>query len=99
MNRICNTCNIEIDGNNYLTDRTVCRNCYNKNRKKNNNNTLTQNEQPSIKKVNKKNTNTIVSSYKNHAYVVFGPRIVWKTYYMPKILEKIGNKRPILLLT
>ena len=34
MNRICNTCNIEIDENNYLKDRTVCKSCYNENRKK-----------------------------------------------------------------
>ena len=35
MNRICNTCNIEIDESNYLKDRTVFKSCYNKNRKKN----------------------------------------------------------------
>ena len=35
MNRICNTCNIEIDENNCLKDRTVCKSCYNRNRRKN----------------------------------------------------------------
>ena len=44
MNRICKTCNVEIDENNYLKDRTVCKGCYNKNRRKNNNNTLIQNQ-------------------------------------------------------
>ena len=32
MNRLCKTCNIKKDKNNYLEDRTVCRNCYIKNR-------------------------------------------------------------------
>ena len=35
MNRICITCNIEIDENNYVKDRSVCKSCYNKNRRKN----------------------------------------------------------------
>ena len=48
MNRICNTCNIEIDEKNYLKDRTVCKSCYNKNRRKNNNDTIINN-QKSIK--------------------------------------------------
>ena len=43
--------------------------------------------------------NTCVGSYDNHAYVVIGPRNVGKTYYMLKILEKIGNKRPIHIIT
>ena len=38
-------CNIKIDSKNYLKDRTVCKSCYNKNRRKNyKNNTLIQNE-------------------------------------------------------
>ena len=35
MNRICITCNIEIDESNYLKDRSVCKSCYNKKRRKN----------------------------------------------------------------
>ena len=46
MNRKCSVCNIKIDENNYLKDRTVCKNCYNKNRRKNNSNITTQSEQP-----------------------------------------------------
>ena len=42
---------------------------------------------------------TIAPRYENHAYVVIGPRNVGKTYYMLKILEKIGNKRPIHIIT
>ena len=43
--------------------------------------------------------NTNVETYDNHAYVVIGPRNVGKTYYMLKVLEKIGNKRPIHIIT
>ena len=88
MNLICNTCNIEIGVNNYLKDRTVCKNCYNKNGRKNKN------------KVNKnKDNNNSVSTYENHTFVVIGPRNVGKTYYMLKIPEKIGNQRPIHIIT
>ena len=70
--------------------------CFHKNRRKNNNNTLIQNQQPKIDNVN--NKNTIVSTYENHANVVFGPRNFGKTYYILKVFEKIGNKRPIHII-
>ena len=80
-----------------MKDRTVCKSCYNENRRKNNNNPLIQNHQPKIDKINNNNDN--VSTYENHANVVIGPRNVGKTYNMLKILEKIGNKRPIHIIT
>ena len=52
---------------------------------------------------NVKNNNNInnpnVSTYENRAYVVIGPRNVGKTYNMLKLFEKIGNKRPIHIIT
>ena len=100
MNRICNTCNIKIDETICLKVRTIRKNCYNKSRRKNNNNTVTQNQQPKIDKTNNTNVkNPNVSTYENHAYVVIGPRNVHKTYYMLKILEKIVNQRPIIEIT
>ena len=42
MNRNCSACDIMIDINNYKKDRTVCKTCYNKNKRKNNINTLPQ---------------------------------------------------------
>ena len=42
--------------------------------------------------------NPNVSRYENHAYVVTGPRSVAKTYYMFKMLEKKGNKRPVQII-
>ena len=90
MNRICNTCNIELDESNYSKDRTVRKSWYNRNRRKNNNkNTLIRNQQPKIDKINKNNDNNRnVSTYENHTYVVSGPRNVGNTYYMLKIPEK-----------
>ena len=55
-------------------------------------------EKPKIDN-NKNNNSHIVSTYENHACVVIGPRNVGKTYYMLKVLEKIGNKRPIHIIT
>ena len=94
MNRNCSACNIKIDENIYLKHRTICNKCHNENRRKNNNNTITGNEQPNIDKINNN-----VSTFENHACVVIGPRNVGKTYYMLKVLEKIGNKRPINIKT
>ena len=86
MDRNCNTCNIEIDEKNYLKIRTVGKSCYNKNRRKNNNNGLIQNQQAKINKNNDNNRN--VSTYENHAYVVIGARNVDKTHFMLKMLGK-----------
>ena len=100
MNRNCSACNIKIDENNYLKHRTFCKQCHNENRRKNNSNTITENEiattpqQPKIDKIN----NNKVSTYENRANVVIGPRNVGKTYYMLKVLEKTGNKRPIHII-
>ena len=100
MNRNCSACNIMIDINKYKKDRTVCKTCYNKNKRKNNNNTLPPNkintsyQQPNIENVNNK-----VSKFENHRYVIIGPSNIGKTYYMLKKLEKIGDKRPIHIIT
>ena len=59
-----------------------------------------QNQQPKINEINNnKDNNLSVSTFENHAFVVIGPRNVGKTYYMLKILEKIGNKRPIHIIS
>ena len=103
-----------IDINNYKKDGTVCKTCYKINKRKNNNNTLTLNkiitsyQQLNIENVinkkklkinNNKDNNPNVSTYENHANVVIGPRNVGKTYHMLKVVEKIGNKRPIHIIT
>ena len=84
-----------IDENNYLKHRTIRKNCYNENRRKNNN-TLPSN----LENVNNNNNNDdIVSTYENHRHVVIGPSNVGKTCYMLKILEKIDNQRTIHIIT
>ena len=83
-----------IDINNYKKDRTVCKTCYNKNKRKNNNKINFSYQQPDIENVNNK-----VSKHENHRHVIIGPSNVGKTYYMLKVLEKIGNKRPIHIIT
>ena len=100
MNRNCTACNIMIDVNNYKKDRTVCKSCYNINKRKNNNVTLPTNkintsyQQPNVENVNKKDSN-----FENHRHVIIGPSNVGKTYYMLQVLEKIGNQRPIHIIT
>ena len=100
MNRNCTACDIMIDINNYKKDRTVCKTCYNKNKRKNKNDTLpTKKINTSYQQKNVENVNNSVSKFENRANVVIGPRSVGKPYYMLKVLEKIGNKRPIHIIT
>ena len=80
MNGNCGVCNIRIQKNNYLKNRTVCKICYNKNgRKNNNNNALIQNEintshqQPKIENVhNNKNNRTLFvgPSFSDKTYII-----------------------------
>ena len=62
-NKNCPVCNITLDINNYKKDRTVCRDCYNKKKRKNN---LVQNQitisyqQPIIENGNINNNRTLL---------------------------------------
>ena len=100
----CTLCNIIIDKDNYKKDRNICKNCYNINRKKNNNKEkkpqIDNNDNKIILPEKQKHNNTPnISKYENHRHVVIGPSNVGKTHYMLKILEKRGNKRPIHIIT
>ena len=100
MNRNCTACHIMIEINKYKKDRTVCKSCYNISKRKNNINTLPQNKNnTSYQQPNIENVNNNVSTFENRANVIIGPRNVGKTYYILKVLEKIGNKRPIHIIT
>ena len=100
MNRNCTACDIMIDINNYKKDRTVCKTCYNKNKRKNNIDTLpTKKINTSYQHPNVENVNNKVSKYENHRHVIIGPSSVGKTFYMLKVLEKIGDKRPMHIIT
>ena len=98
----CTVCNIMIDEDNCKKDRIICRNCYNTNRKKHTINEKKRKTDDSVRNIeNPKtiNVNNNVSTYENHRHVNIGPSNVGKTFYMLKVLEKIGNKRPIQILT
>ena len=49
-NKNCTVCNMKLDVVNYLKHRTDCKSCYNKNRRKNNNNTSRHNPRSRIPK-------------------------------------------------
>ena len=110
MKRICNTCNLEIDKNNYLKDRTVCKSCYNKNRRKNNNNTSIQNQQPksdndkkekkvavSVKNTNNNKKKTKVVDSMNNRTLIIGFSNCGKTYLMKHIL--LQKQEPTFIIT
>ena len=89
-----------IDINNYKKDRTVCKTCYNKNKRKNNIDTLaTKKINTSYEQLDIENVTNKVSEFENHRHVIIGPSNVGKTYYMLQVLKKIGNKRPIHIIT
>ena len=86
-NKNCSACNIKLDINNYEKDRTVCRDCYNKKKRKNNliqNEITTSHQQPNIEN--------------NNRTLLVGPSFSGKTYLMLKILSRILN-RDIYIIT
>ena len=111
MNRVCNTCNIEINENNYMKDRTVCKSCYNKNRRKNNNKTFIQNQQPksddkkkrkvvnSVNNTNdiKKKTKVVASVNHNNRTLIIGFSNCGKIYQKNHILFQ--KQEPIFIIT
>ena len=82
-----------------MKDRTVCKTCYKKNKRKNNIDTLPPNKNNNENVDNNKDNNPNLSTYENRANIIIGPRNVGKTFYMLKILEKLGNRRPIHIIT
>ena len=83
-NKNCSACNIKLDINNYQKDRTVCRDCYNKKKRKNK---ITISHQPKIENDNNNNRTLLV-----------GPSFSGKTYLMLKILSRISD-RDIYIIT
>ena len=80
-----------MDINNYEKDRTVCRDCYNKKKRKNilfQNQITISHQQPIIKNGNSNNNRTLL----------VGPSFSGKTYLMLKILSRIPN-RDIYIIT
>ena len=92
-NRNCFSCNIKIDKDNYKTDRTVCKSCYIKKKRKSNNKTLFHNgitashQQPKNGKPKKINRTILV-----------GHSFLGKTCFTLKIFSRIPN-RDIYIIT
>ena len=85
----CSSCNIKLDINNYKKDRTICKDCYNRKKRKNNltqNKSTTSDQQPKIENNNINRT------------LLVGPSFSGKTYLMLKILSRIPN-RDIYIIT
>ena len=98
----CTVCNILIDEGNCKKDRNICKSCYNINIKKYTINEKKRKTDDSVRNIEKPKTindNNNVSTYENHRHVIIGPSKVGKTFYMLKVFEKIGNKRPIQIIT
>ena len=94
----CTVCNIKIDEDNYKKDRNIRKKCYNINREKYTINEKKRKTDDSVKNIEKPKIDN-VSTYENHRHVIIGPSNVGKTFYMLKILEKIGDKRPIHIIS
>ena len=82
-NKNCSACNIKLVINNYKKDRTVCRDCYYKKKRKNNlvQNEITISHQPKIDNGNNSNRTLLV-----------GPSFSGKTYWMLKFLSRISDR-------
>ena len=94
----CTVCKIKIDKDNCKKDRNICKKCYNINRKKYNNKEKKSKVVNSVNNIEKPKIDNVLT-HENHRHVIIGPSNVGKTYYMLKILEKLGNKRPIHIIT
>ena len=90
-NKNCSACNIKLDINNYKKDRTICRDCYNKKKRKININTLPPNK--IIENINKQS-----KFENNNRTLLVGPSFTGKTYLMLKILSRISD-RDIYIIT
>ena len=93
-NKNCTACKIKFDKNNYAKNRTVCKSCYNKKKRKANNNTLFQNgtttshQQPEIQNYKKIN---------NNGNLIIGCSICGQTYLMIYMLFQ--NQEPFFVFT
>ena len=94
-NKNCSTCNIKLDINKFKKDRTVCRDCYNKKKRKININSLPPNK--IIENVNIPQQSKIENNNNNRTLLV-GPSFSGKTYLMLKILSRISD-RDIYIIT
>ena len=94
-NKNCSACNIKLDIKNYKKDRTICRDCYKKKKRKININTLLPNK--IIENVNTSQQPKIENNYNNRTLLV-GTSFSGKTYLMLQSLSRISD-RDIYIIT
>ena len=92
-NKNCSACNIKLDIYIYKKDRTICRDCYNKKKRKININNL-----PPNKIIENINTPQQSKFENNNRTLLVGPSFSGKTYLMLKILSRIPD-RDIYIIT
>ena len=98
MNRNCITCNIEIDENNYMKDRTVCKSCYKKNGRKNQQpKSDDKNKRKVVNSVNIKKTKVVDSVKNKNRTLIIGFSNCGKTCLMNHILHQ--KHEPIFIIT
>ena len=94
----CTVCNIKIDEDNYKKDRSICKKCYNNNRKKYNSNNKEKIQD--VNSVNKTNNNKkkrkLVENLNNRTLII-GFSNSGKTYLMNYILHQ--KQEPIFIIT
>ena len=81
MNRNYSACDIKIDIINYKKDRTVCKACYKKNKRKNK--TIVSHQQSEIENGNNNN---------NNRTLLVGPSFSGKTHLMLKFLSRLPDR-------
>ena len=87
-NKNCSVCNIKLDINIYKKDRNVCRDCYNKKKRKNK--ITISHQQPIIENGN--------NNKNNNRTLLVRPSFSGKTYLMLKILSQMID-RDIYIIT
>ena len=107
MTYLCNECGRELDETNfYKKVKNKCKDCLNKKLKCQVCGKLftkkwmtTHIEREHNHQSNESKPNNATIKNENHRYIVIGPSGAGKTHYILKILEKIGNQRPIHIIT
>ena len=80
-NKTCSVFNKKLGEDNSKKDWSICKNCYNEKKRKNNIDTLIQNQQLKIDNVNNNNRTLLI-----------GPSFSGKTYLMLKTLSRIPDQ-------
>ena len=88
-NKSCTLCNMKLNINNYKKDRTVCKECYNKNRRKKFNE---QKFHADVKKLNEPITNHITDSSKDDNFTL--ESLNNKINNVLELLEVIKSRLP-----